>query len=179
MTHHTNDLSLPEVERLVDAANALRRQRGASGSAMESGGHRAERRLDSLFRTSHTLAVYGTLAPGRPNHHVLAPLGGEWTDGLIEGHLIPLGWGAALGFPGFRPRVGGDAVAVRVLTAPSLAGAWPDLDRFEGPGYERILVPVFGTGPNRGQTGERRLYKVANLYAAAEAGPGGQPQTSP
>jgi hypothetical protein len=74
VTHHTNDLSLPEVERLVDAANALRRQRGASGSAMESGGHRAERRLDSLFRTSHTLAVYGTLAPGRPNHHVLAPL---------------------------------------------------------------------------------------------------------
>jgi hypothetical protein len=69
-------------------------------------------------------------------------------------------------------------VAVRVLTAPSLAVAWPDLDRFEGPGYERILVPVFGTGPGRGQAGERRLYKVANLYAAAEAGPGGQPQTS-
>jgi gamma-glutamylcyclotransferase (GGCT)/AIG2-like uncharacterized protein YtfP len=179
VTHHTNDLSLPEVERLVDAANALRRQRGASGSAMESGGRRAERRLDALFRTSHTLAVYGTLAPGRPNHHILAPLGGEWTDGLIEGDLIPLGWGAALGFPGFRPQVGGDAVAVRVLTAPSLAGAWPDLDRFEGPGYERILVPVFGTERGPGQAGERRLYKVANLYAAAEAGSGGQPQASP
>ena len=68
----------------------------------------AERRLDDLFGTGHTLAVYGTLAPGRPNHHVLAPLGGAWTDGLIEGDLIPLGWGAALGYPGFRPRAGGD-----------------------------------------------------------------------
>ena len=167
-----DSLSLPEVRRLVAAANAVRRQRDASGSASESDGRRAERHLDDLFRTSHTLAVYGTLAPGRPNHHVVAPLGGEWTDGLIEGDLIPLGWGADLGYPGFRPRAGGDAVAVRVLTAPSLATAWPALDRFEGPGYERILVLVFGTEPDPEQAGERRLYKVANLYAAAEGGEG-------
>jgi len=70
-------------------------------------------------------------------------------------------------------------VAVRVLTAPSLATAWADLDRFEGPGYERILVVVFGTEPGPEQAGERRPYKVANLYAAAEAGPGPQPQASP
>ena len=106
-------------------------------------------------------------------------LGGEWTYGLIEGDLIPLGWGAALGYPGFRPRVGGDAVKVQVLTAPSLATAWPALDRFEGPGYRRILVPVFGTEPGLEQAGERRPYTVANLYAAAEAGPGSQRQASP
>ena len=29
--------------------------------------------------------LWNTLAPGRLNHHVLAPLGGEWADGLIEG----------------------------------------------------------------------------------------------
>src|SRR5215213_6546334 len=136
-----NDSSLPEVRRLVAAANALRRQSDASGSAPESDARRAERRLDDLFGTSHTLVVYGTLAPGRPNHHVVAPLGGEWTDGLIEGDLFPMGWGAALGYPGFRPRVGGEAVAVRVLTSLSLATAWPTLDRFEGPEYKRILVP--------------------------------------
>src|SRR5829696_7348860 len=167
-----NDLSLPEVRRLVAAANAVRRQRDASGSAVGSDGRRAERQLDALFRTSHTLAVYGTLAPGRPNHHLVAPLGGEWTDGLIEGDLLPMGWGADLGYPGFRPRVGGDAVAVQVLTAPFLATAWPDLDRFEGPGYERILVLVFGTELGGGQAGERRLYTVANLYSPTEAGPG-------
>ena len=154
------------------AANAARRQGDASGGAAGSDGRRAERRLDALFRTSHTLAVYGTLAPGRPNHHVVAPLGGEWTDGLIEGDLLPVGWGAALGYPGFRPRVGGDAVAVQVLTAPSLATAWPTLDRFEGPGYQRILVPVFGTEIGGGEAGERRLYTVANLFAASEASPG-------
>jgi gamma-glutamylcyclotransferase (GGCT)/AIG2-like uncharacterized protein YtfP len=167
-----DDLSLPEVRRLVDAVNAERRQSDASGSAAGSEGSRAERRLDDLFGTGHTLAVYGTLAPGRPNHHVLAPLAGEWTDGLIEGDLLPVGWGADLGYPGFRPRVGGDAVAVRVLRAPSLASAWADLDRFEGPGYERILVPVFGTKLGPGQAGERRLHTVANLYSPTEAGPG-------
>jgi gamma-glutamylcyclotransferase (GGCT)/AIG2-like uncharacterized protein YtfP len=164
-----DDLSVPEVRRLVDAANALCRQSDASGSAAGSDGRRAEQRLDALFRISHTLAVYGTLAPGRPNHHVLAPLGGEWTDGLIEGDLLPLGWGADLGFPGFRPRVGGDAVAVQVLSAPSLATAWPTLDRFEGPGYERILVPVFSTELGPGQAGERLPYTVANLYAAIDS----------
>jgi gamma-glutamylcyclotransferase (GGCT)/AIG2-like uncharacterized protein YtfP len=167
-----DDLSLPEVRRLVAAANAVRRQRDVSDSAVASDGGSAERQLDALFRTSHTLAVYGTLAPGQPNHHVVAPLGGEWTAGLIEGDLLPVGWGAALGYPGFRPRDGGDAVEVQVLTAPLLATAWPDLDRFEGPGYERILVPVFSTEPSPGQeAGERRLYTVANLYAATEARP--------
>jgi gamma-glutamylcyclotransferase (GGCT)/AIG2-like uncharacterized protein YtfP len=166
-----NEVSLSEVRRLVDAANATRRQSDASGGAVGSGDCRAERRLDALFRTSHTLAVYGTLAPGQPNHHVVAPLGGEWTDGTIEGDLIPLGWGAALGYPGFRPRAGGDAVAVKVLTAPSLANAWPALDRFEGPGYRRILVPIFGTEFGPEQAGERRLRTVANLYSANEASP--------
>jgi gamma-glutamylcyclotransferase (GGCT)/AIG2-like uncharacterized protein YtfP len=166
-----DDLSLSEVRRLVAAANAVRWRRNASGSAVGSDARRAERQLDDLFRTSHTLAVYGTLAPGQPNHHVVAPLAGEWTDGLVEGDLLP-GWGAALGYPGFRPRAGGGAVAVLVLIAPLLATAWPTLDRFEGPRYQRILVPVFGTELGGGQAGERRLYTVANLYAAAEASPG-------
>ena len=98
-------------------------------------------------------------------------MGGEWTDGLIEGDLLPVGWGAALGYPGFRPRAGGAARAVKVLTAPSLATAWPTLDHFEGSEYQRILVPVFSTELGPGQAGERRLYTVANLYAATEASP--------
>jgi len=167
-----DEVSLSEVRRLVDAANAARRQSSAaSGGAVGSDGGRAERRLDALFGTDHTLAVYGTLAPGQPNHHVLAPLEGEWTDGMIEGDLIPMGWGAALGYPGLRPRAGGDAVAVKVLTAPSLATAWPALDRFEGPGYRRILVPIFDIELGAEQGGERRLRTVANLYSANEASP--------
>ena len=150
------DLSLAEVASLVAAANEARgRGEGAAD---------AERRLDAVFATRHTLAVYGTLAPGRPNHHIVAPLGGEWTQGVVEGELHPVGWGATLGYPAFRPRDGGDAVAAHVLASRALEAGWPELDRFEGPGYRRILVPVFTPGP----VGERRLYTVANLYAAAE-----------
>ena len=61
---------------------------------------------------------------------------------------------------------------MQVLTAPLLATAWPTLDRFEGPEYQRILVPVFSTELSPGQSGERRLHTVANLYAATEASPG-------
>jgi hypothetical protein len=33
------------------------------------------------------------------------------------------------------------------------------------------LVPAFSAGLGPGQAGERRLYTVANLYAATEASP--------
>ena len=99
-----DEVSLSEVRRLVDAANAARRQSDASGVAVGSYDGRAERQLDALFGTGHTLAVYGTLAPGRPNYHVLEPFGGKWADGVVEGDLLQEGWGAALGYPGFRPR---------------------------------------------------------------------------
>jgi gamma-glutamylcyclotransferase (GGCT)/AIG2-like uncharacterized protein YtfP len=158
------ELALAEVSRLVAAANAARWRGGGAGRLGESGAADAERQLDALFRTGQTLAVYGTLAPGRPNHHVVAPLGGEWTEGVIEGDLHPVGWGATLGYPAFCPRAGGPAGAVHVLMAPALTTAWPGLDRFEGPGYRRILVPVFSPDPEDA----RRLYTVANLYAAAE-----------
>lgn len=154
-------LSVDEVRRLVAAANAARRRSGRAGRDEDPAD--AERQLETLFHTSRALAVYGTLAPGQPNHHVVAPLGGEWTHGLIEGDLLPTGWGATLGFPAFSPRVGGAAIRVQVLTAPGLPTAWPELDRFEGPEYRRILVPVFTPGG----ADQRRLYTVANLYAAA------------
>ena len=83
-----------------------------------------------------------------------------------------MGWGAELGYPGFRPRAGGEAVAVWVLTASRLADAWLELDHFEGEGYRRILVPVFTKEIGFAQeAGERRLYTVANLYAPTEASP--------
>jgi gamma-glutamylcyclotransferase (GGCT)/AIG2-like uncharacterized protein YtfP len=161
------DLSHAEVSRLVAVANAARESIEVSGRMEDPGGGDAEWQLDELFRTDERLAVYGTLAPGRPNHHVVAPLGGEWTEGVVEGDLYPVGWGATLGYPAFRPRAGGPAVAVHVLTSPKLALAWPALDEFEGPGYRRILIPVLTPGT----ADERRLLTVANLYAAAEDAP--------
>jgi gamma-glutamylcyclotransferase (GGCT)/AIG2-like uncharacterized protein YtfP len=166
-----DDLQLSEVRRLVEEANGSRWRGDASGGDDLSDARSAERRLDDLFGTGHALATYGTLVPGGPNHHVVAPLGGEWAEGLLEGDLVPSGWGAELGYPGFRPRAGGEAVAVWVLRASRLAGAWPELDRFEGEGYRRILVPVFGAEGAAGQAGGLQLHTVANLYAPTEASP--------
>lgn len=165
------DLSLLEIRRLVAAANAVRGPYAALDHRVRADGSDAERQLDTLFATSCRLAVYGSLAPGRANYPIVAPLGGEWTKGLIEGELLPVGWGAALGYPAFRPRVGGPTVSVQVLTAPLLATAWPMLDEFEGLEYQRILTPIFSPEFSPERAGERRLYTVANLYAAAEAGP--------
>lgn len=157
------EISLTEVTQLIAAANAARGRHDAVERAATPSVSDAERQLEPLFAVSLTLAVYGTLAPGRPNHHVVAPLGGEWTEGVVEGDLLAEGWGAPLGYPAFRPRAGGAAVTVHVLTSPALPSAFPELDEFEGPEYRRILIPVFRPG----QADKQRLYTVANIYAAA------------
>ena len=38
------------------------------------------------------LATYGTLAPGRPNHHHVQGLPGRWFTGHVHGHLFDIGW---------------------------------------------------------------------------------------
>ena len=153
-----------EVAELIAIVN---RARGLDDKSrqFEMNATDAEARLETLFGISETLAVYGTLVPGRSNHHIVEPLGGEWTEGYVEGDLSPAGWGATLGFPAFLPRADGPLVAVHVLTSPRLSTDWPRLDDFEGPGYRRILVPVFKLD----QADTRRLHTVANLYAAADS----------
>ena len=139
---------------LIDVVN-LARRRGAIASDAES-------QLDSLFGTGNRLAVYGSLAPGRQNHHIVAPLGGTWVDGVVEGDLVTYGWGAALGYPALRLNTGGPAVRVQVLTTASLRAAWAYLDAFEGAAYRRVLVPVWTSSRD-----ERELITVANLYEAS------------
>jgi hypothetical protein len=106
------DASLSDAARSIAAANAGRGWGNGSARAASPGEVDAEGRLEALYGVSRALAVYGTLAPGRPNHHVVAPLGGTWTAGTVEGDLFAEGWGATLGHPAFRPRAGGPAVAV-------------------------------------------------------------------
>jgi gamma-glutamylcyclotransferase (GGCT)/AIG2-like uncharacterized protein YtfP len=153
---------LSELMVLLDAANATRR----SVSAIEEIGTEQRRLIQDLqvrFQVDHRLAIYGTLAPGKPNHHVVQPLGGEWCDGFVEGDMLDVGWGAAMGYRALLPRLGGESVPVKLLTAPRLGTAWEELDRFEGPDYERLLVPVFGAA--RSSQAERMPIAVAYLYA--------------
>ncbi|MGH3347194.1 MAG: gamma-glutamylcyclotransferase family protein, partial [Nocardioides sp.] len=45
------------------------------------------------------LFAYGSLAPGRPNAHILDDLAGTWEPATTTGHLVHDDWGAALGYP--------------------------------------------------------------------------------
>ena len=91
---------------------------------------------------SPSLFVYGTLAPGRPNEHVLADLPGKWQPAKVSGTLLPHGWGAALGYPAIRLDGGADAVEGFLFTSDYLEEHWGRLDDFEGDGYERVLTEV-------------------------------------
>ncbi|WP_206239865.1 gamma-glutamylcyclotransferase family protein [Novosphingobium terrae] len=90
----------------------------------------------------HRLATYGTLAPGRPNHHQLSMIEGRWSVGFVRGRLVDQGWGAALGYPALVPGEDGDRVEVHLFEAAGLAQHWPRLDAFEGAEYRRAPITV-------------------------------------
>jgi gamma-glutamylcyclotransferase (GGCT)/AIG2-like uncharacterized protein YtfP len=113
----------------------------------------------------HRLFVYGTLAPGRSNAHVLAPIPGEWEPATVTGTLVAEGWGAAAGYPGIVLDEHGAEVAGFLFSSDALAEHWRRLDAFEGEGYERVLT-----------TATRRdgIAVEAYVYALAASQPGGR-----
>lgn len=88
------------------------------------------------------LFVYGTLAPGRPNAHILAGVAGTWEKGCVRGDLLQAGWGADQGYPGIVLNASAKPVEGFVLTSDELSQEWARLDAFEGVGYRRVLAPV-------------------------------------
>lgn len=86
------------------------------------------------------LFVYGTLAPGRPNEHILEPLNGVWQPATVRGHLKEEGWGAVLGYPALVLDETGEVVSGFIFTAEKLSDYWNVLDTFEGEQYKRVLV---------------------------------------
>ena len=109
----------------------------------------------------HRLVTYGTLAPGRPNHHQLDGLVGRWLRGQVHGTLYEEGWGASLGYPALVLDPDGPAVGVHVFESDDLPAHWARLDAFEGPGYERVTTAV--------HTAEGQL--PAQIYALAPGQP--------
>ena len=104
-----------------------------------------------MTRELERLFVYGTLAPGRPNEHVLAALEGTWEDATVRGTLHREGWGASLGYPAIVLDDAGDEVAGAVFSSVDLADHWETLDAFEGDAYERVLAPVTLANGERAQ----------------------------
>ena len=93
------------------------------------------------------LFVYGTLAPGRPNEHVLAEVPGTWEPATVRGILLEEGWGAAVGYPGIVLDEPGGDVHGFIFSSEELSAHWARLDDFEGDGYERVVTSaVLGDG---------------------------------
>ena len=86
------------------------------------------------------LFVYGTLAPGKENQHVLGDLPGNWREATVRGRLVDEGWGAALGSPAIVPDDQAEPVEGFVFSSSRLAERWQQLDAFEGSGYRRVRV---------------------------------------
>ena len=88
------------------------------------------------------LFVYGTLAPGGPNEHVLNAIGGTWQASTVNGYLKSGGWGAKMGYPGLVLDNTGGEVEGYLFCSEALENHWNELDEFEGEEYQRILTSV-------------------------------------
>jgi len=84
------------------------------------------------------LFVYGTLAPGHSNAHVLADLAGTWQPAQVRGTVHSVTWGPAAGYLGLVLDAAGGVVQGQVFTSDDLPAHWSRLDAFEGEGYARV-----------------------------------------
>ena len=91
---------------------------------------------------TNQLFVYGSLAPGRANEHMLAEVRGTWESASVRGTLHREGWGAAIGYSAIVLDPLGDEVHGFIFRSDELAAHWSRLDEFEGEGYERVLTSV-------------------------------------
>lgn len=138
MTRSPDSLPPESLERARVLTRALVSGADAEDASLRKLSLRGEEREGADRR----LAVYGTLAPGEPNHDQVAGLEGRWTEGVVWGRRVEEGWGADLGYPALRLDPDGEPIRVALLESRDLPRAWPRLDRFEGPAYRRVTAPV-------------------------------------
>lgn len=101
----------------------------------------AESRDAAIAQGSTRLAIYGTLAPGRENHHVVASITPQsWNAATLHARLIQDACDDQ--FPGVIIDPCAPTIPVSVLESPQLPKHWERLDRFEGPAYRRTLAPI-------------------------------------
>ncbi|OJJ17024.1 hypothetical protein BKI52_30370 [marine bacterium AO1-C] len=104
------------------------------------------------------LFVYGTLAPGKPNEHLLKNIGGSWKKGYVWGKLFEEGWGSDMGFPGIRIDNQAEKIQGHVFCSDKLAEHWNTLDNFEGTAYQRIKTEIILEGEK--ETVEAFIYAL-------------------
>jgi gamma-glutamylcyclotransferase (GGCT)/AIG2-like uncharacterized protein YtfP len=138
-----------ELKATLDRVNRARLR-------LAAGEDTAERDIERICRPSVKLAIYGTLAPGKVNHHHIADLGGAWHDAAVRGSLGRVGHGVHTGLPAIVLDPAAAMLPLKLLLCDALPAAWPRLDAFEGEEMQRLLVVLEGDGGTIG---------VANIYA--------------
>ncbi len=151
-------ISSKSLQNTINYLNASRRKREKQTEIMYQLAVEAEHVFELLFCSSTMLAVYGSLMPGKENHHVMDGIEGNWSPGTVKGYFQDNGWGAGLGYPSMVWDPEGNDILVQVLVSADLPAHWGRLDFFEGEEYNRILIPVY-----RGN----HVQWVANIYESA------------
>lgn len=121
----------------------------------------AQHHASIMFQNpAHTLIIYGSLAPGEKNHHIVAHIKGQWLNAKVFGSLENMGWGANYGYLGFRKasQTTPQEIPVHILISEELPQNWEYLDDFEGDGYQRVLCEY---ELNNGETSQGYIYAVS------------------
>lgn len=106
---------------------------------------------------SEVLFVYGTLAPGEENHHIMDGMAGNWHPAYVFGTRFRMGWGVHSGHPGLIPDPKGGEIKGLVFLSQDLPMHWARLDAFEGADYTRVTVEAF---IEDGKTLDAQIYRV-------------------
>ena len=94
--------SLPQQIQAAGQLEKICEQCGASPGSSAADAETPSQTIDRLLDfPSRRLAVYGSLAPGKKNHHVMAGMQGTWRTAVLRGSLLNQGWGADQGFRAF------------------------------------------------------------------------------
>ena len=152
-------ISREALHNALKYLNTSRQRQAMLTQASDFTSDEAEHVFDLLFPSNRTLAVYGSLMPGKENHHVMEGISGSWEPGTVRGYLHDNGWGAGMGYPSMVWDPSGEEIPVQVLVSADLPDNWDRLDYFEGEDYLRILAPVYKAGEVRW---------VANIYHSVQ-----------
>ena len=88
------------------------------------------------------LFVYGTLAPGEENFHLVESINGHWESASCQGRIFTQTQGAHIGLPCFESTADGNRVEGKIFSSTELIHHWEMLDKFEGELYVRRLIAV-------------------------------------
>jgi gamma-glutamylcyclotransferase (GGCT)/AIG2-like uncharacterized protein YtfP len=124
--------------------------------------------MTGIVKAKQRLFVYGTLARGRQNSHLLEGIGGTWSRARVKGTLHAKGWGATMGYPAIVLDERGEDIEGDLFSSERLLDQWTRLDEFEGPAYQRVSTEVTLDG---GSTAIARVYVLRSQPSRPSLGP--------